>query len=134
MSNIIIPRFYKRCLSITRRKGCVNILLPLVISFVALLPASLRAEFAYVANQGGNVSAYRIGANGALTPLAGSPFTAGIDPLSVAVDPLGRFVYVANRTSDNVSAYRIDANGVLTPVPGSPFPAGDIPDSVAFSP
>jgi len=46
----------------------------------------LRAEFVYVANAGDNtVSAYSIGANGALTPVPGSPFAAGIEPISVAV-------------------------------------------------
>ncbi|MGH7985387.1 MAG: hypothetical protein ACREQX_03765, partial [Candidatus Binataceae bacterium] len=42
-------------------------------------------EFAYVANEGsGNVSAYTIDATtGALTPISGSPFAAGADPISV---------------------------------------------------
>jgi 6-phosphogluconolactonase len=45
-------------------------------------------RFAYVANSfGNNVSAYSIGANGALTPVAGSPFAAGSGPDPVAVDP-----------------------------------------------
>ena len=55
---------------------------------LALLPASLRAEFVYVANfLSNNVSAYRIGENGALTPVAGSPFPAGNEPISVAFSP-----------------------------------------------
>jgi 6-phosphogluconolactonase (cycloisomerase 2 family) len=59
-------------------------------------------RFVYVVNAGstsevnGSISAYHIDANGALTPLAASPFITGINPLSVAVDLLGRFVYVAN--------------------------------------
>ena len=50
-------------------------------------------KFAYVANQGGNVSAYSIGADGALTQLTslGSPFLAGIEPFSVAITPLVPF-------------------------------------------
>src|SRR5690242_945010 len=40
--------------------------------------ASARAQFAYVANEGGNnVSAYSIGANGALPSVPGSPVAAG---------------------------------------------------------
>jgi hypothetical protein len=50
-----------------------------------------------------------------------APFPAGASPISVAVDLLGRFVYVAN---NNVSAYRIGENGAFTAIPGSPFPAG----------
>jgi 6-phosphogluconolactonase len=91
--------------------------------------------FVYVANAASNnVSAYSIGPNGALTPVAGSPFPAGSDPRSLAVDLLGRFVYVANGHQFNVSAYRIAESGALTPVVGSPFPAGSDPRSLAFSP
>ena len=65
-----------------------------------------RVEFVYVANEGSaNISAYKIKRNGALTPVAGSPFAAGTDPLGVAIDPNGKFVYVANNGSANVSAY-----------------------------
>jgi 6-phosphogluconolactonase len=92
-------------------------------------------RFVYVANYGASlVSVYRIGANGALTPVAGSPFPTGTGPICVAVDRLGRFVYVANSSSNTVSAYRIVANGTLTAVAGSPFPTGDVPVSVAVSP
>ena len=94
---------------------------------LAVLSASLRAEFVYVANAGSNnVSAYRIAESGALTPVAGSPFPAGSDPRSLAVDLFGLFVYVANAASNNVSAYSIGPNGALTPVAGSPFPAGRV--------
>src|SRR5260221_177084 len=56
------------------------------------LAAPLRAQFAYVPNVGkNNVSAYSIGANGALRPVAGSPFAAGINPNSVAITPLVPF-------------------------------------------
>src|SRR5882724_6908900 len=45
----------------------------------------------------GNVSAYIIdAATGALIPVSGSPFAAGISPFWVAVDPAARFAYVAN--------------------------------------
>jgi 6-phosphogluconolactonase len=109
-----------------------------------IFPASVAVDptgkFAYVANSGnfpfsnGNVSAYSIGANGALTPVPGSPFLAGIEPFSVAVDPTGKFAYVANPFRNNVFAYSIGANGALTPVPGSPFLAGFMPVSVAVDP
>jgi 6-phosphogluconolactonase len=78
-----------------------------------------------------SVSAFAIGANGALTPVPGAPFPAGFAPVSVVVEPAAKFVFVANKISNNVSAYRIDPGGSLTPVPGSPFPAGIGPLSVA---
>jgi DNA-binding beta-propeller fold protein YncE len=92
-------------------------------------------KFAYVANfNDNNVSAYSVGANGALTPVAGSPFAAGINPNSVAVNPTGKFAYAVNFRSNNVSAYSIGADGALTPVAGSPFAAGINPNSVAVNP
>ena len=83
-----------------------------------------------------NVSGYRIDpSTGALTPIAGSPFATGTDPANVAVDPSGKFAYVANGDFDNVSGYRINpSTGALKAIAGSPFPAGDNPRSVAVDP
>src|ERR1700730_18243204 len=95
------------------------------------------AGFAYVANQGSNdVSAYTINATtGALTPVTGSPFAAGVQAFSVTVSPNGQFAYVANFLSSNISAYTINATtGALTSVTGSPFAAGSSPISVTVSP
>ena len=41
-----------------------------------------------------DISAYSIGFDGELKPISGSPFAAGALPTFVAVDALGRFVYV----------------------------------------
>ncbi len=66
----------------------------------------------------GQVAGFSIGANGALTPVPGSPFTAGTMPLSIATT--GSFVYVGNDGS--VTGYSITAgSGMLTPLPTSPF-------------
>jgi hypothetical protein len=55
-------------------RACIKLWSALAIGFV-LLAGSLRAEFLYVANAfSDDVSAYRISPNGALTPVAGSPF------------------------------------------------------------
>jgi len=97
-----------------------------------------KVRFAYVANRGDDtISAYSIsGTTGALTPVPGSPFPqdpAGSNemPVSVAVDPAGKFVFVANYNYRTVRAYQIDQNtGALTQSPGSPFPAGINPQSV----
>jgi 6-phosphogluconolactonase len=87
--------------------------------------------------QGSNsVSGYAIDSTtGALTLLPGSPFAAGVDPHSLAVDPSNKFVYVANRGSNNISAYVVDSTtGALSPVPGAPFAAGLGPYSLAVDP
>jgi 6-phosphogluconolactonase (cycloisomerase 2 family) len=105
-----------------------------------LVEVDPSGRFAYVASLDGHVSAYTISATGSLTQVAGSPFLAGADTISVAVDPSGRFVYAANRgngsfASFNVSAYTVDPNtGALTEIAGSPFPAGFEPISVAVDP
>ena len=85
-----------------------------------------RADtFLYVANGGSNnVSAYAIGANGALTEVAGSPYPTGRGALSVVADPSGKFVYVATGRLDtnDIAAFSVDqASGVLTPLAATPF-------------
>jgi 6-phosphogluconolactonase len=87
-------------------------------------------------NDADTVSGYNIDdKTGALTPVPGSQFSTGRVPLGIAVDPLGRFAYVANSNDNTVSGYRIDAKtGVLIPVEGLPFPAGNTPLSVAVDP
>ena len=102
-------------------------------------------RFAYVANLGnsggGSVSGYTINpATGALTAITGSPFQAGYFPYSVAIDPGGQFVYVANlgylaNYGSGVSGYTINpTTGALTPITGSPFPAGTNLFAVAVDP
>src|SRR5260221_5070962 len=99
------------------------------------MAAGLPAKFAYVANTASNnVSAYSIGANGALKPVPGSPFAAGTEPPSVAVDPTATFAYVSNKVNGNVSGYRIDSNVALKPVPGWPFPLATKPTSLTGDP
>ncbi|HUC54353.1 MAG TPA: beta-propeller fold lactonase family protein [Candidatus Cybelea sp.] len=106
------------------------------------LPWSLapdpQGRFVYVANRGSDtIGVYTIDeATGALTPVAGSPFpqdpsTNSELPVSLAVDPAGKFLFVANYNSQTVRAYQIDqTTGALTPAPGSPFPAELSPQSV----
>lgn len=102
-------------------------------------------KFMYVTNDNpndqfglpGTVSGFVIdSATGALTPVQGSPFPAGIFAYQVTVDPTGKFVYVANTgSSGSISAYTIDATtGALTPVPGSPFPNGGQSGGIAAHP
>jgi sugar lactone lactonase YvrE len=84
-------------------------------------------------------------ATGALTPVAGSPFTTGINEsvVSLAFSPNGRLVATANRDftgsqAGTISLFSVNgATGALTSVTGSPFPsdAGPAqPGGLAFSP
>jgi 6-phosphogluconolactonase (cycloisomerase 2 family) len=50
--------------------------------------------------------------------------TVGNSPNGLAIDPSGKFLFVANQGSGTVSAYTIGGGGALTAVPGSPFVSG----------
>lgn len=105
-------------------------------------------KFAYVANNfngalGNSISAYTINVGtGVLTAVAGSPFVAGVSPISVTIDPTGKFAYAANYGSSDVSAYLINTStGALTPIDADPntagiqnFLAGANPMSVTIDP
>ncbi|RFC36553.1 MAG: Lactonase, 7-bladed beta-propeller [Candidatus Nitrotoga sp. LAW] len=109
----------------SHHRSFTNELLFALIGLFGIVDQTWALSFAYVANQGSNnVSAYTIDAGtGTLTPVAGSPFTAGMAPTSVTISPNGAFAYVAN-IGGGGSAYAINAvTGALTPVAGSPFSA-----------
>ena len=110
-------------------------------------PVSVKVDptgrFAYVMNCGsdcsgtgtGNISAFTIGATGALTPIAGSPFAAGVYPYEMAVQSSGDFAYVVNASSGTVSVHSIQpATGALAQIAGSPYATGTFPISVAITP
>lgn len=96
--------------------------------FTGSAPSRARVEstgrFLYVTNSlSNNVSAFSIGNHyGVITPIAGSPFTVGTDPLGLVIDPTARFVYVANQVSNSVSAFQIEPQtGALSEITGSPY-------------
>ena len=100
---------------------------PLIVNGSSSEAAAINRtdKFLYVANGGSdNVSAYAIGANGALTEVAGSPYPTGRGALSVVADPSGKFVYVATgrTTTNDIAAFSVDqASGVLTPLAATPL-------------
>ena len=79
------------------------------------------------------VSAFSVDANGALTPIAGSPFATGGSGVGggffaanrATIATVRKFLFVANEQTNNVSVFSIDpATGALNLIPGSPFPTG----------
>jgi 6-phosphogluconolactonase (cycloisomerase 2 family) len=85
-------------------------------------------HFLYVANLvSGSISAFTIDStSGSLRTIAN--YSAGANPISIAVDTAGKYVYVTNSGSRNVSALSIDSStGALTQISGSPFAAGSTP-------
>jgi 6-phosphogluconolactonase (cycloisomerase 2 family) len=69
---------------------------------------------------------------GTLTPVAGSPFPAGVNPGTIAFDHTGRYAYVVDKASNQLLAYGVDpGSGALTPLSGSPYATGASPSAVA---
>jgi 6-phosphogluconolactonase len=91
-------------------------------SNISRLTIDSKGQFLYAADStNNNVVSLSINSAGALSPVAGSPFAAGTQPVAVAVDSSGTLVYVSNSGSNDVSAFKSNA-GVLTQITGSPFP------------
>jgi DNA-binding beta-propeller fold protein YncE len=83
-----------------------------VVALVVLAAPAGAAYTVYVANSvSGNVSAFSVGTDGALSAVSGSPFAAGIGLSAVAVTPDGGHLYVTN--AGNASAFSIGASGAL---------------------
>jgi len=86
--------------------------------------------FLYISNgTAGNISAFAIGTNGALTELGGSPFSLGAGAVAagLAIDPKGQFLYAADSANNKVASFNV-AGGPLAAV-GS-FAAGTKPVAV----
>jgi 6-phosphogluconolactonase (cycloisomerase 2 family) len=67
------------------------------------------ARFVYITDEAtnqllGNV----VNNNGSLTPMVNGPFATGIFPVGLTIDPRGKFLYVANFSSNTIGAYAID--------------------------
>jgi 6-phosphogluconolactonase len=107
---------------------------------LSLVATSFSTSFSilglFAANAGSNtISVWLLDSQGHPSAVSGSPFTAGTAPRALAVDPLSKFAYVANQSSNDISAYAINSSdGALTAVNGSPFAAGTAPVSVAIDP
>jgi 6-phosphogluconolactonase len=104
-------------------------------------------KYLYVADDSGYIDAFSIDeTSGALTPLAGSPFTIPLAsnctdssavPLDI-IDPVGKYLYTADGGIDSISGFSIaSANGTLTNLAGSPWADNggcDDPEGTAFNP
>jgi 6-phosphogluconolactonase (cycloisomerase 2 family) len=91
------------------------------------------------------LSGFSINSNGALSPIAKSPFQVGqtdmLDPpIAVTVHPSGRFVFAPDVHSSAIWVFNLDlGNGNLAPVAGSPFLVGfpnipNQPGAIAIDP
>ena len=79
---------------------------------------------------GEKIDVYSIGSGGVVSPVTGSPFTVPFEPMNLATDGQGKYLYAINgnpttHTGSEIAAYTISSAtgsvGALTPVPGTPF-------------
>lgn len=97
-------------------------------------------NFLYVANTGSNnVSAFTIcdincvAADGSLTPVAGSPFSAGLGPVAMVASPASKYLFVVDKNSSQVSQFKVSTgSGVLTANSPATVSTGNTPVAVAF--
>ena len=54
--------------------------------------------------------------SGKLNPMTSSPYTTGPSPSAIAVDPAGKFAYVANASESTLSLFNVASSGALTEV------------------
>src|SRR6266404_2979330 len=79
-----------------------------------------------ITNATSQVATYvKNGQTGALSAAAGSPLAENLPGGAMAIDGLGRFLFVVNTSTSNISMFQINqSTGSLTEVPGSPFSTG----------
>lgn len=94
-------------------------------------PVRFTPKLAYAANHDTtNISGFSVDpASGALAALAGSPFTTGATPRSMAVDLYGRFAYVVTEAAtNNLLAYTINGSTGALAAAGAAISLFDIGD------
>jgi 6-phosphogluconolactonase len=77
---------------------------------------------------------YAIGSGGALTPVSGSPYQAGIKPSAVAGDPTSRFIFVTDFASNELIGYTVQSNETLDFMINGPFKTGNEPSAITVDP
>ena len=94
------------------------------------------SSFIYTANTGGNsISAFSNDTSGALTPVAGSPFTFAGGPIGIASTPNGKFLYVSSFQNASVTPFSINATtGALTALTCPAATTGTQPLKIAITP
>ena len=117
---------------------------PVGVAVTVPVASAGNAVYVYVveqlANNSGVVLEYQRGTNGTLTPIIDpatnktATIAAGVNPSSIISDPTGRFVYVADETSNQVIGYSLLPNGTLRALPTSPYTTGLRPVAMTIDP
>ena len=77
---------------------------------------------------------YAVASGGALTPVSGSPYLAGVKPSALATDPVNRFVYVTDFASNELIGYAVLSTDTLQFMVNGPFRTGNQPSSIVIDP
>jgi 6-phosphogluconolactonase (cycloisomerase 2 family) len=104
------------------------------------LQVTTDGRYVLAADAGSNqISVLQVEADGALTPVAGSPVSSGgIEPVSIAIH--GGLVYVANEgngvSGSNYTGFTLNDGGQLSPLSGSTvsLPVTALPGDILFNP
>jgi 6-phosphogluconolactonase (cycloisomerase 2 family) len=72
--------------------------------------------------------------SGALTPVTGSPYQAGVKPSALTTDPVSRFVFVTDYASNELIGYTVLSTDALQFMVDGPFKTGNEPTSIAIDP
>jgi 6-phosphogluconolactonase len=77
---------------------------------------------------------FATGSGGALTPTAGSPYSAGVKPTALVADPTNRFVYVTDFASNQLIGYGIYSGFTVNFLLNGPYKTGGQPTAIAIDP
>lgn len=105
---------------------------------LASLTIDSSTSFLYAPDPAANtITGFAIN-SGALTPLPGSPYGTTLatnilnTPVSLVVDPTGKYLYAANFAASSVSGFSIASNGDLTPLVSAAGTAGSNSNLITF--
>ncbi|MFC6645415.1 lactonase family protein [Granulicella cerasi] len=77
-------------------------------SFIITEPS---ARFTYVSDKTSNlIYGFQASSSGVLTSIVNNNYTTGLYPVSMTIDPRGKYLYVANYNASTVSGYTINAS------------------------
>lgn len=87
----------------------------------------------------GYIFGFSVGAGGALTPIAGSPFRAGTQPSGIASSSDNSYLYVTDALGNSVLGFTVGGSGALTPMTSgvggtNAFAAGNKPSAIIVNP
>ena len=100
------------------------------------IPSGPAGDFLYVTNSAaGNVSAFSILSNGALSPVLGTPFAGQSGNNAIAVASNAGYAYTVSANTNAILASAINPDtGALSQLPLNPYSVGRAPSAIVVNP